>query len=314
MSKIKAIILLSAVFFAACSSSTSQISPTGDSASLNNAADTGGGGGGTENAPGDKFATLEQAQSSQETPAAVERKIIRNAELKLEVESPEAAQQKITEIAGSKKGYLVESQQSTSDVRSKSRDTVTITIRVPADKFEETLEEVRKNGGRLIDETVKSQDVTEEFIDIEATLKAKKSLEAQFLEIMKRSNTVEDALNVQRELANVRAEIEKIEGRMRFLENQTSFSTIKIRLQTPASVSVNSGGFFYRLTESISSGFDFAVSFMFGLITFLIAILPFVLFILLPIYLIMRYFWKRLRIRKTTFKPEEIVREEIKEE
>ena len=56
--------------------------------------------------------------------------------------------------------------------------------------------------------------VSEEFIDIEARLKAKRSLEAQFLEIMKRANSVEDALNVQRQLAEVRAEIEKIEGRI----------------------------------------------------------------------------------------------------
>jgi hypothetical protein len=86
----------------------------------------------------------------------------------------------------------------------------------------------------VIVESVKGEDVTEEFIDIEARLKTQKALEAQFLEIMKRSNSVEDALNVQTEIARVRGEIEKIEGRKRFLESQASLSTIKIKLQTPA--------------------------------------------------------------------------------
>ena len=77
---------------------------------------------------------------------------------------------------------------------------------------------------------------------------------------MKRSNSVADALNVQRELANVRGEIEQIEGRKRFLENQTSLSTIKVLIKTPTAFSGNSGGFFYRLKEAfgdrIRRGFE----------------------------------------------------------
>ena len=72
----------------------------------------------------------------------------------------------------------------------------------------------------VIQKTVKGEDVTEEFIDIEARLKAKRALEQQFVEIMKRANSVNDALNVERQLSDVRGEIEKIEGRKRFLENR----------------------------------------------------------------------------------------------
>lgn len=150
--------------------------------------------------------------------------------------------------------------------------------------------------------------MTEEFIDIDAQLKAKKSLEAQFLEIMKRANTVEDALDVQRQLAEVRGEIEKIEGRKRFLVNQTSLSTIKMRLQTPNVFSANSTGFGYRLKESLSSGFDAAMSFILGLVAFLIAILPFLIFIVLLIYLVVRYILKKRRKQTTV---SEIAKEEL---
>lgn len=264
----------------------------------------------TLNPPAAQQVSLDQAETSQNQPTTVERKIIRNADLQLEAASPEEAQQKITAIAESKDGFVVESQQSSSDVRSSSRDIVTMTVRVPAAKFNESLDEIRKTAARVIVETIKSDDVTEEFIDIEARLKAKKALETQFLEIMKQAKSVDDALSVQKQLAEVRGEIEKIEGRKRFLETQASLSTIKIRVQTPASFSTNSTGFFYRLGESISSGFDFALSFILGLVTFLVAILPFVIFIVLPILLVLRYLWRKWRKRKLAT---EIAREEIRE-
>ena len=261
--------------------------------------------------PTAKKISLEETDKSRTAPTVIERKIIRNADLQLEANSPEETQQKISAIAESKGGFVIESTQSSSDVKATTRDTVTMTIRVPAAKFNETLDELRKTANRVIVETVKGQDVTEEFIDIEAQLKTKKALEEQFLEIMKRSNSVEDALNVQRELANVRGEIEKIEGRKRFLENQASLSTIKIKLQSPTAFSANSSGFFYQLKESIGNGFDAALSFILGLVTVVIALLPFLLLIVLPIYLVLRYLWRKRRKRNLA---SEIAREEIKVE
>lgn len=320
--KILSILVLFAVIFAACASAEKSLQNDGTSRTATiseTAKNTGGGGGGSEDVSEKLLAqnqvSLETGNKNPTEPIKpVERKIIRNAELQLETNSPEENQQKISVIVESKGGFVVETTQSSSDVKAVSRDVVTMTVRVPAEKFNETLEEIRKSANRVIVETVKGQDVTEEFIDIEARLKAKRALEEQFLEIMKRANSVEDALNVQKQLAEVRGEIEKIEGRKRFLENQASLSTIKIRLQTPTAFTPNSGGFFYRLTDSVRSGFDFAMSFVLGFITFLIAILPFVLLVLLPIYLVLRHFWKRLRFRKPSIQPEEIVREEIKED
>ncbi|HEX8738465.1 MAG TPA: DUF4349 domain-containing protein [Pyrinomonadaceae bacterium] len=271
----------------------------------------GGGGGGYEEQPLTQQISLNQAENSQNQPVRIERKIIRNGDLNLESNSPEDAMTKITAIAESKGGFVVESQQSTSDARAATRDIVTMTVRVPAAKFNETLDEIRKTASRVILENVRGEDVTEEFIDIEARLKTEKALEQQFLEIMKQAKMVEDALNVQRQLAQVRAEIEKVEGRKRFLENQSSLSTIKIRLQTPTALSVNSTGFSAQLAQAFGRGFDSALSFILGLVTFVIAILPFLLVVVLPLALVIRYFLKRQRRQKQA---NEIAREEIKSE
>lgn len=283
----------------------------GSSSNSNIGGGGGGGGGNNPSLPVTQQVTLNQAEAVQNQPVVTERKIIRNADLRLESDAPEQAQQKITAIAESKGGFVVESQQSSSDARSGTRDTVNMTVRVPAEKFGETLEEIRKTASRVVVETVKSDDVTEEFIDIEAQLKAKKSLEAQFLEIMKRANTVEDALEVQRQLAEVRGEIEQIEGRKRFLENQSALSTIKIRLQTPTVFTANSEGFGYRLKESFGKGFDAALNFILGLVSIVIAILPFLIFIVLPIYLVVRYILKKRGKQATASR---IVKEELKDE
>lgn len=222
-----------------------------------------------------------------------DRKIIRNAELNLEAEDPEDAQRKITSIAELRGGFVVDSQQSSSEIKSTMRDIVTMTVRVPSDSFGDTLADIRNVSTRVVVETVKGQDVTEEFIDIEAQMKAKKALEQQFMEIMKRAHSVDDALSVQYQLAEVRGDIERIEGRKRFLENQSAMSTIKIRLQTAKVFAASSSGFGGRLSDSFGAGAEVALNFVLGLVTFLVAVVPFALFIGLPAFVIIRYVWKR---------------------
>lgn len=254
--------------------------------------------------------SLTEAEQSKTAPTAIERKIIRNADLTLEADVPEESLQKITAIAESRGGFVIESQASSSSSDVTKRDIVTLTVRVPAEKFTESLEEIRKVSNRVVLENIKGQDVTEEFVDVEARLKTKKALEEQFLEIMKQSKTVADTLNVQKELATVRGEIEQIEGRKRFLENQTSLSTIKIRLQTPTAFA-NSSGFFYQLKQSFSSGFSGAMSFVLFFVSAIIALLPFFILVVLPIYLLIRYLLKKRKKQKAA---SEIAREEIKNE
>ena len=240
---------------------------------------------------------------------AFDRKIIRNAELNLEAEDPEEAQRKITAVAELRGGFVVESQQSSSEITAKSRDIVSMTVRVPSAIFSEALADIRNTSTRVVMETVKGQDVTEEFIDIEAQMKAKKALEQQFMEIMKRAYSVEDALDVQSQLADVRGEIERIEGRKRFLENQSSMSTIKVRLQTAKVFAATSVGISGRLGQSFSAGADVALNFVLGLVTFVVAVLPFALFIGLPVFALIRYVLKRQSRPRTVA---ELAEEELK--
>lgn len=243
-----------------------------------------------------KNASLSDAEASQQSGAAAERKIIRNAELSLESDAPTEGQRKVTAIAEANGGFVVtsESKQSNIEGQLKPDMTVTVVVRVPAAQFNTVLDQIRGVGSRVTLEKVTGQDVTQEFMDTEAHIRTKKALEAQFLEIMKQARTVSEALEVQRQLAEVRGEIEKLEGRRRFLENQSSLSTITVILQPPGQI-VSSSGFFASIKRAFSDGIDIAATITLFLIRAILAFIPVLLLIFLPIWLLIRYLLRRMR-------------------
>ncbi|HEY0323782.1 MAG TPA: DUF4349 domain-containing protein [Pyrinomonadaceae bacterium] len=241
-----------------------------------------------------KQASLTNAQNSQTSVTVTERKLIRNADVILESGSPGESQRKVSAIAEAHGGFIVssESKQVDAEGQLKPEMTVTVTIRVPAAQFEAVINEIRGAGSRVAQDKITAQDVTEEYIDLEARIRAKQALETQFMEIMKQARTVQDALEVQRQLSDVRAEIERLEGRRRFLENQTSLSTINVTIQPPSQI-VSSTGFFYSVKRAFSDGLDVAALITLGLVRIFIALLPILIFIVLPIFLVVRYLVRR---------------------
>jgi hypothetical protein len=242
--------------------------------------------------------SLTQADQSQAAPVPSARKIIRNAQLTLELDAPAEAARKVASIAESRGGFVVtsESRQQGGSDNYKPYEVVTVELRVPAAQFDAVVAEIRGVGGQVTDEKTTGQDVTEEYIDLEAQIRTKKALEAQFLEIMKTADTVSEALEVQRELASVRTEIERVEGRRRFLENQTSLSTIKVTLRPPAPL-VSTTGFFHSIKSAFGDGIDAAAAIILVLIRVAIALIPILLLIVLPIVLLIRFALRRFRRR-----------------
>ena len=243
--------------------------------------------------------SFNQANAANEASQAIERKIIRNANLTVEVTSPIEVQRQISSIAESHGGFVVTSEmaQQTSEDNSKPSVSVNLVVRVPATQFDSVVQEIRATGSRVLQEKRTGQDVTEEFIDLEARIKNQTALETQFLEIMKRAGKVEEALEVQRQLAEVRTEIEKLEGRKRFLENQASLSTINVTLQTPTQI-VNAVGFWYNVKSAFADGVDVAAAIVLFLIRAIIALLPILIFVLLPVVLIAKLIIGRWRRRR----------------
>src|SRR6266850_3674259 len=212
--------------------------------------------------------SLNDAAKSDSVTAAMERKIIRDADLTMEVPSTTETQRKVSSIAESHGGFIVTSEAKQREASEPAKRTLDIklVLRVPSNQFEGTLSEIEGLATNLTHRNVTGQDVTEEFIDLEARLKTQKALELQFLEIMRQANKVADALEVQRQIADVRTEIEKLEGRKRFLENRASLSTISVTLQSPTAIAVSASSFGRSVREAVSESIDVAS----GIVLFLV--------------------------------------------
>ena len=229
---------------------------------------------------------------------AAERKIIRNGEITLEVASTADTQHRVASVAAANGGFVVTSESKQRDSVDPAQRTLDIklVVRVPSSQFGVAFDEIRKLASNTPQENISGQDVTEEFIDLEARIKTQKALEVQFLEIMRGANKVADALEVQRQIADVRTDIEKLEGRKRFLENRASLSTITVNIQAPKPViAVTSTGFGHELREAVSESIGTASDMVLGFTRFVIVMLPILIFVGLPASLVARYLVRRAK-------------------
>ena len=227
-----------------------------------------------------------------------ERKIIRNAEITMEVSSTTDTQHRVASIAENNGGFVVTSeskQRENVDPAQRTLD-IKLVVRVPSNQFGAAFDEIKKLASNTPSEQVTGQDVTEEFIDLEARIKTQKALEIQFLEIMRQAYKVADALEVQRQIAEVRTEIEKLEGRKRFLENRSSLSTITVNIGAPKpAIVVTSTGFGHNVREAVSESITVASEIVLFFVRFAIMMVPILILIVLPSGLLARHLVRRAK-------------------
>ncbi len=202
----------------------------------------------------------------------LERKIVSTASLTMEVKSVQTAFDGITKIIQENGGYI--SGSSTYD--SGGRKTGEMTTRVPQKNFYSTIGQI-ETLGTVKSRQISGQDVTEEFIDLGARLGNLKKQEARLSEILKNATTVKDVLEVEHELERVRGEIERLTGRLNYLNQSIEMSTISVSASEPAPITGEGWGIMDALREAVT-GFIDSVK---GVIIFIGVILPIVVFIAL---------------------------------
>ncbi|MFN0070135.1 MAG: DUF4349 domain-containing protein [Chloroflexota bacterium] len=166
-----------------------------------------------------------------------DRMIIRTVTLTLAVEHVAQTYQQVEIIAESLGGSVT-----SSTVKEEGdRTSASVVLRVPSDQrtYISALDQLRKLAISIPDESLASQDVTEEFVDLESAMRALQATETRLLSLMERAQKVDEVIAVQRELTNVRGQIEKIEGRRRFLERRSEFTTINLTLRDVAAARQN---------------------------------------------------------------------------
>jgi PKD repeat protein len=158
---------------------------------------------------------------------SLDRMVIRSAYLDLLVEDISASIVQIENLAGTYGGYVVNSNMGEQN----NQVYGSISIRVDANRFNEALQALRNLADDVRSESTSGQDVTEEYVDLDARLRNLEASEAQLLALMQQAGTVEEILKVQQQLVSTREEIETIKGRMQYLEQSSALSYVSVTLE-----------------------------------------------------------------------------------
>jgi hypothetical protein len=157
----------------------------------------------------------------------VNRKVIYKATLRMRVKNYQNAHRNLEDKAKQYRGFLIGSN---SHQNGEEQMSGSITLRVPEEHFQAFLNDAEGEAEEILERNVSGSDVTEEYVDLESRLRSKRVVEERLLEFMKNANKTEDLLKISNDLADVQEEIERVVGRMKFLENQSALSTITINL------------------------------------------------------------------------------------
>jgi hypothetical protein len=162
---------------------------------------------------------------------SIDRMIVRNSNLSLVVLDITKSRDQISQLAVSLGGYVV-----SSSISGSGHDlTGRISIRVPDGKFEQVISQIRGLAVKVDNESTSSQDITEEYLDLESRLKNAQATESQYLALLSKASTVQDILSIQDKLSQTRQQIEQIKGRMQYLEQTSAMSLIAVSLSPEGS-------------------------------------------------------------------------------
>jgi hypothetical protein len=187
-------------------------------------ADTTGGAMGSAEAPKAESAQASINELAQSQP---DRYLIKNANVTVEVKDARKATEELVRMITASKGYVSNVRETVDGLGARS---AVMQVRIPFTSFDQSMDGIG-GLGKVLDKRVTAEDVTEEFVDIQAKLRNLKRTEARLLDHLARSGKLSDTLLVEKELTRVRQEIEQLEGRMRFLTHRIAFSTIDVTLQ-----------------------------------------------------------------------------------
>lgn len=213
----------------------------------------------------------DEAEESDQQPAAmqvaIERKIIKTGEYSIKVDNVSEGTKTIEQMTQDFNGFISSMNLNNSPTRISNY----IVIRVLADRFDELMDAIAKQARYINYRRVNAQDVTEEYMDIEIRLKTKKEVRDRYVDILRnKARTVEEVLKAEEAIRVVQEEIESREGRLNYLKNQVSLSTINLEIYQEVPYTPDRGqraSFWTRLKHSGSNGWQLIINIVLGLVT-----------------------------------------------
>ncbi len=218
----------------------------------------------------------------------IDKKIQKNANLSIEVKDIEKSLDKAKQIISTFNGEIISTSSGGMDF---GQPYANIRLRVPSEKLNDAVEALKKISSKILSENIYTNDVTEEFIDIEAKLNIMKSTEKRFNDLLNEAKNVEEVIQVEKELMRIRGEIDSLEGRLGYLSQTTDTSEINLSINEEVPIT----GEKWSFSESLSSALKNLSSFAKSLASLLINLVVFipVIIVILIIAIIIRIIIKR---------------------
>ncbi len=214
--------------------------------------------------------------------ALFDRKIIQNTSMDLQVEDVAKSYDDVERIAITAGGFLLDSSVSSSQ----DKPSATLTIRVPTDQYQSVVDDLRALAIKVENETSKAEDVTDQYTDLQARLRSAQALEATYLGLLDKAQTIDDILKIQNYLTPVRTEIEQIQGQINVWDKLSSLATITVSLHSDVATPVPSNNVHPNPLKAGSAGWESSLLFLravgagiFAVATFLWWLVPILLIV-----------------------------------
>ena len=225
---------------------------------------------------------------------APERKVITEGSIGLEVSSITKTSEKIIKLVEAKGGFIQRTY-----FNEQQNGSAQLVLRIPAEDFEKVLEEVLKLGKVRFKET-NGQDVTAEYLDTEARLITLKTQETRLLALIEEGKNLEEILQIEKELQRVREEIEKLEGRLKVINDLAGLATLNVELYQDSLVPATSSsieapgvkGVFQRMINAVIDSSNNLLNFVGLFVVFFGGALPYLILLILAGA---GYYWAKRR-------------------
>ncbi len=216
------------------------------------------------------------------------QQLIKNGNIRFESKDIEADYELVKSLLPQYKAYIENENQNNSP----NQINYDMTIRVPVTFYDSLFEKLSGISARVDNKYSNIQDVTERYYDLKTRIRNQKALEERYLALLNKAYQIKDILEIERNLASVRTQIEQLEGQFRYLDKQVNYSTISLSFYQLLPYTYNASqrdGFFARLLNAMDDGWQ-------GFLSFMVALTSLWPFLMMGVGLV--YLIRKLRARR----------------
>jgi hypothetical protein len=195
-----------------------------------------------------------------------DKKIIKTADINLEVKNFKPYSESLKRMVRSYGGYLAQEEENSSNYKIENA----VVIKVPVSQFDDMITHLASDSDKMVEKKISSQDVTMEMVDTKSRMETKREMRERYLTLLKQARNISEVLKVQHEIDEIQEDMEAASGRIAYLQHSSAYSTINLRyfqILDPGAVNEPSPSFLHKLKDAFTEGWGLMGQVLIGLIS-----------------------------------------------